>query len=220
MKLRTLIAVGAILFTGALYAQTPDGQTPADEAVCDPLMVDGVTKGLYGLCVAFCEAGDYADESDTISPEELATLETSTPSGRILANYNKKKDKANNPADPDMPCILVDESCPCWTAYELAEIDGIMYDGYDTPNLICHTYSDSGFIFEIRDVSPWDYMYAGVTWYDGYESCKLLIDVAPYNLTRHLSIKAGTLTWDQYNSCVSSLSAHKAQYIGTKSCDD
>jgi len=38
--------------------QTPDGETPANEGVCDALQADGTTKGLYGLCVAFCEAQD------------------------------------------------------------------------------------------------------------------------------------------------------------------
>ena len=40
------------------HAGTPDGQTPAVESVCDPLKADGVTHGLYGLCIAFCEAQD------------------------------------------------------------------------------------------------------------------------------------------------------------------
>ena len=35
---------------------TPDGLTPAQEDVCDDLK--GGTAGLYGLCVAFCEAHD------------------------------------------------------------------------------------------------------------------------------------------------------------------
>ena len=78
---------------GAL-AQTPDGQTPAEETICSPLQDDGVTKGLYGLCVAFCEAQDITNEEVPISEEELAQLESTTPSGRILANYNKKRDKA------------------------------------------------------------------------------------------------------------------------------
>ena len=54
----TLVFLGA---GNVASAQTPDGETPAEEQVCDPLRADGVTKGLYGLCVAFCEAHDIAD---------------------------------------------------------------------------------------------------------------------------------------------------------------
>jgi hypothetical protein len=44
-----------------------------------------------GLCVAFCEAQNWADEDEAITGEELSKLLEKTPSGRILANYNKKK---------------------------------------------------------------------------------------------------------------------------------
>ena len=36
--------------------RTPDGSTPAEEATCDGLKHG--TPGLYGLCIAFCEAHD------------------------------------------------------------------------------------------------------------------------------------------------------------------
>ena len=45
-----------LLVTGTATGQTPDGDTPANEGVCDELI--GATPGLYGLCVAFCEAQD------------------------------------------------------------------------------------------------------------------------------------------------------------------
>ena len=96
-------------------AQTPDGQTPAEETVCDPLKEDGVAKGLYGLCVAYCEAHDAEIISPTGDPTEL-----DTPNRKILENYRKKM-KAG---DPDMPCVQ--DLCPCWSAQELASIDGIL----------------------------------------------------------------------------------------------
>jgi hypothetical protein len=64
-------------------AQTPDGETPAEEAVCDPLQADGVTKGLYGLCVAFCEAQDHADILEPMTEEEYMALESASPSGAV-----------------------------------------------------------------------------------------------------------------------------------------
>ena len=121
----TIISCGAmlILMTPLAFAQTPDGETPANEGVCDVLQ--GSTSGLYGLCIAFCEAQDYADVLAPITEEDLAALENSAPSGKILANYNKKKQDS----DPDMPCIKVEEPCPCWSEADLAEIDGVMWDG-------------------------------------------------------------------------------------------
>ena len=206
-----------------VFAQTSDGNTPAEETVCDPLKEDGITKGLYGLCVAFCEAGDYADELDTISPEELAALETRSPSGRILANYNKKKDKANNPADPDMPCILVEEPCPCWTAEELASIDGFMdYDGYDTSGLECRTTSFQNNIYEKDDRNIINYQYADTFTVNGYNRCFYQYAESRadgyYYFQRFLTIEAGTLTEEQLLTCDAQITAAKAAYLGTKSC--
>jgi hypothetical protein len=129
MKRKTIavllgLALGAFALTPTM-AQTPDGQTPANEGICDDLRADGITKGLYGLCVAFCEAQDHADVTAPITDAELEALALAAPSGRILANYNKKKTET----DPPMPCIVVEEPCPCWTSAELAEIDGFMWDG-------------------------------------------------------------------------------------------
>lgn len=88
---------------GVAIAQTPDGETPANEGVCDVLQSG--TPGLYGLCVAYCEAQDL----DLVGDKE-------TPNNKILANYRKKM----RAGDPDMPCIQV--PCPCWTADQLANV--------------------------------------------------------------------------------------------------
>lgn len=95
-----LVALASI--SGSVHATTPDGETPANEGVCDAL--HGGTPGLYGLCVAYCEAQD------------LDSFDKNPPNARILANYNKKK----LAGDPDMPCIQV--PCPCWSDAELASI--------------------------------------------------------------------------------------------------
>jgi len=108
-QMKTMItAAGMVLLTGlagisgSVMASTPDGETPANEGVCDVLI--GATPGLFGLCNAYCEAQDL-DEFDKEPPRT-----------KILANYNKKKDAG----DPDMPCMQI--PCPCWTAEELASI--------------------------------------------------------------------------------------------------
>jgi hypothetical protein len=99
---------GMTLFNSTAIALTPDGETPADtpanEGVCDVLMADGITKGLYGLCVAYCEAQD------------LDQLNKEPPNTKILDNYNKKKQAT----DPGMPCVAT--GCPCWTDEQLALI--------------------------------------------------------------------------------------------------
>ena len=119
-----------LMFALPVAAETPDGQTPAEETVCDPLRDDGITKGLYCLCVAFCEAQDVAERTTPLTPEALDALKIEVPSGRILGNYNKREQESN----PDMPCVLVQESCPCFTKQELQNIDGYESDGLFTEN--------------------------------------------------------------------------------------
>lgn len=92
------------LTSNVAIATTPDGETPANEGVCDPLM--DATKGLYGLCVAYCEAQDL----DDIDKEPANT--------KILENYRKKM----NAGDPDMPCVQVE--CPCFTGDDLSAMTG------------------------------------------------------------------------------------------------
>jgi hypothetical protein len=120
----------------AATASTPDGGTP--ETVCDPLKADNVTQGLYGLCLAFCEAQDIADEELPITDDELAALAGTPPSGSILNSYNMIK----KTTDPNMPCIVVDSTCPCWTDEELAWIDGTAPDGMNMADTLCVQLTD------------------------------------------------------------------------------
>jgi hypothetical protein len=70
----------------AAGAQTPDEETPAEEAVCDD-----ETGTLKGLCNAYCEAMDcHLDEGVHASQEAC---------DRVLANYRKKS------GDVDPPCL-------------------------------------------------------------------------------------------------------------------
>lgn len=96
-----------------LNASTSDGIPTANEGVCDGLKEDGVTPGLYGLCVAYCEAIDADPNGDP-------------PSRAILDAYNRKK----TDSDPAMPCVKP-PGCPCWSETELGAI-GLSY----TPNLV------------------------------------------------------------------------------------
>lgn len=91
--------------TQAVAAGTPDGTTPANEGVCDPLVNN--TPGLYGLCVAYCEAQD------------LDVFEKDPPARQILDNYRKKM----RAGDPDMPCVQP-APCPCWTEEEIQSFSG------------------------------------------------------------------------------------------------
>jgi hypothetical protein len=100
------------------------GQIPVQESVCDPLKAEDVTKGLYGMCVAFCEGGGFASHDVPLTEAEFDALAQAAPSGAILRNYNRKKQAS----DPDMPCIVLaeDEPCLCWTSQELLEVsDGV-----------------------------------------------------------------------------------------------
>ena len=95
-----LVASLFSLFALPAIAQTADGITPAVENACDGLKAPGITKGLYGLCVAYCEA-EASSEA-------------------VLRNYNKKKKET----DPEMPCLEVVVACPCWNTDSLAAAEG------------------------------------------------------------------------------------------------
>lgn len=122
-----VLLTGLAGINGSVIASTPDGQTPANEGVCDQLKADGITKGLYGLCVAYCEAQD------------LDTVDKEPPNSKILGNYNKKK----TVTDPAMPCIQV--PCPCWSADEL---DAMTEDGLASTCIV------SGQTIQFVDNSP------------------------------------------------------------------
>ena len=68
-----VVFVLVLSFGAKSYAQTPDGETPAEETVC----YDQVGKA-YGLCVAYCEAMDCDSEESQASPEAC---------DKVLTNY-------------------------------------------------------------------------------------------------------------------------------------
>jgi hypothetical protein len=139
MRTQNFSILGLLFVSLSMVGLPTSASTPAEETVCDPLMAEGTTPGLYGLCIAFCEAHDLASEDYPVTDEELAALQENAPSGNILDAYNNIK-KAD---DPDMPCIVVDSSCPCWMAEELAAIDGVILGVSE--NLRCDVRLEDGF---------------------------------------------------------------------------
>ena len=191
-----------------VVAATPDEQMPAEETICDSLKADGVSKGLYGLCVAFCEAQDYATISVPTTEAEFDSLETYAPSGRILANYNKKK----QPLDPAMPCIVVQSPCPCITAEELAEIDGLV-DGVSVDVFNCKSEVSRNTAF----TQEWDSnnpnpttRHIAVTNDNSNKGgqCQYLDFQSTPDVGRQLSEEAGTLTAEEVVLCRAMISDH------------
>ena len=95
------LLVAIVMVGSGDFVSAGDALTPANEGVCDSLQ--GGTPGLYGLCVAYCEAQDL----DSVNNDKK-------PNVKILENYNKKKQAG----DPDMPCVQT--PCPCFDSTDLA----------------------------------------------------------------------------------------------------
>lgn len=89
-KIFPALAVGLLLVpTGPLRAETPDGQTPAEETVCDSQI-----GAAYGLCTAYCEAMDCDSPAPQASP---------TACSRVRGNYERITGQP-------LPC---EATCPC-----------------------------------------------------------------------------------------------------------
>jgi hypothetical protein len=105
------------LFSNVAFAKTPDGETPANEGVCDDTLF--ATPGLYGLCVAFCEAQDCEATLNPSTGEIEFAENCKASSSKILSNYNRRK----TDFDPSMPCVNeAANECPCWTEDELDQV--------------------------------------------------------------------------------------------------
>ena len=75
--------------TPTSYAQTADGQTPAEESVCD-----GLSGALWGLCVSYCEAMD-CDYSFPHADDQACD--------KVLGNYLKKSGSELPPCEAMPP---------------------------------------------------------------------------------------------------------------------
>lgn len=112
VKYARLVLIGSLFASSSTLAQTVDGVTPVDEAICDGLK--GATPGLYGLCVAYCEAQDIAEPSIPLTEEEIQSLASKAPSRSILESYDARREDG----DPPMPCVVAQGlgDCPCFNS--------------------------------------------------------------------------------------------------------
>jgi len=115
---------------------TPDGSTPAEEATCDDLKHG--TPGLYGLCIAFCEAHDCVP---TYTDGVLDLSSCKKNDRKILDKYRSKM----RDGDPDMPCLPYvpasenpETACPCWSQEQLSNFPYALYgSGIDGSDMLC-----------------------------------------------------------------------------------
>lgn len=116
-RFSSFVFVALAMFAPPAAAQTPDGMTPSREGICDDLA--NATPGLYGLCVAMCEAQDCEGvyDPDTKEVKFIGSCNPSTP--KLLANFRKLA--GDEGATP--PCIRV--PCPCWTETEIDNVGGL-----------------------------------------------------------------------------------------------
>jgi len=98
-KTLILLAISMSFVFPTTWAQTADGDTPAEEDVCD-----GQVGAAFGLCNAYCEAMDC--DSDSPNANELACLEVKDHFMTLTGN-------------PSLPC---ENTCPCFTADDLAQL--------------------------------------------------------------------------------------------------
>jgi hypothetical protein len=111
-SLALAIAFLLVAPSGAAWSQTADGTTPAEEGVCDEL--HDATPGLYGLCVAYCEA------QDCDSVEQAVSGQCRAPSPKLLELYDRKR----SADDPSMPCESTPPPpCPCFAVEDLAALE-------------------------------------------------------------------------------------------------
>jgi hypothetical protein len=121
--MRKLISLGVLAILLSMLASSA---VAGSEKYCEVLKEDGITKGLYGLCIAYWGADNGRSQE------------------RILGNYRKKMRPVypgdrKGTGDPDMPGLVDDLSCPCWTIGQMA--NAITF----APAYECNTSSDPEF---------------------------------------------------------------------------
>jgi hypothetical protein len=95
--MRAIIRASLVVLLLTLFAQSANASLElCDEQLKNP----GVTKGLYGLCVAYWSSGQNP---------------------AVLENYNKKK-KAGDPVMPGTEEPVETLACPCWNTLAIEDI--------------------------------------------------------------------------------------------------
>lgn len=105
MKSRLTLTLALLLCSGAALAQTPDGQTPAEETVCD-----SETGAAFGLCNAYCEAMDC----ESADPQASATACT-----KVKDKFTQLTGRSSLPCEAPTTCPPPPPgtACPCVDAF-------------------------------------------------------------------------------------------------------
>jgi len=101
------VAVALLAVSSVGFANTPDGETPAVETICNTFK--GAVGGAFGLCNAFCEAMDCGDPN--VYASEMACQKVNDNFAKKFGmrlpegfNYDENYELINNCAgspDPD-----------------------------------------------------------------------------------------------------------------------
>ncbi len=199
-------AVVALSTTVTSVASANTNETSVNHGVCDA--VKDATPGLFGLCVAYCEA---QMGPELVDPENLSALK---PSHRnILRNYERRMKQG----DPQMPCVNYTSACPVFSADELAKINVVAGDFYEDDFEYASANADAQVLREsVRTVSYYQML---PYWRDGRTSPlvsalisarndngKTVYGGQYYDKTGETVInRYQELTEEEYNSCKSAI---------------
>jgi len=180
-----LVLLIGFLSVGDTYAQSRGNKGPAHAAGCADLR-NNATKGLYGLCVAFCASRDQSN----VDLNDIASVKAAAPDIATLRKYNALR----RFTDPKMPCMQYDDSgndetdgtsgggsggdsggdtsggsdgeepppppaqCGCWTGPELASIDGVSPSGDSAAwGADCTSNELNGVMYEDQVIEGYDF---------------------------------------------------------------
>jgi hypothetical protein len=113
-----LVALGVVVSSpGPAGAQTPDGQTPAEEEACTKYEGEGAR---HGLCIAYCEAQDC---------EKVGGDQSCMSIQERFIEYSVKKGYAKGPKDkPAISCSVTactaDDASFCGGQERDCQVDG------------------------------------------------------------------------------------------------
>lgn len=146
-----LVCLSLAVFALPTAAPAAGGSTPARDDTCDNLK--GAKPGLYGLCVAMCEAQDcegiYDPEYDRVTFDPSCKPS----SEKLFRNFQKLA--GNTGVTPS--CIRV--PCPCWTESEIDNVGGGVFFGRSQD--LCFTSGNSVFLNGVaKDGSGQELAYA------------------------------------------------------------